>query len=331
MKFHKILAIAAVAAALVFAAGCGSDDDNGNSYGNGDAIGTYEPTTQPNDNDIAPTEAPGEITDLAVPAETLQPEVPAAAGALSGTFVSEDGEPGSITFTGNTFVLSAPIDEFDPNATDSVELFGTFTVNETAQTINLYFDEDSVINAIRTFARFYALSDPFFAADPMLADMIDPLLEAIFDENIDIELLFNSLILDIAQVYFPIAFAEFPALIDFGMAFIDSLFGTGDIDAAITLLLDSLIDMMGLGGLFSDTELAMLLDEILDEILDDMDLMLYDMYAELEDLFYELSFMIDDIMFEMSYLFEELTDVVFTFTGNFDRLYDPDGYAMVRR
>jgi len=331
MKLRMIFAATAAIVALVFATACAGNDENGyegNGYNNG--IGALAPSDVYEPGSVYDN---GETQDE-VPA-TLNNEAPANAAVLSGTFVAENGEPGFITFTGNAFEMAFPENEFDPNS-EYISMHGIFTVNENTQTIHFDFDESSLIDVIRHFATLEAMQDPFFAENPMLHGVIDSIIDMLFSDNIDINQLFTLLIHEIAYEHFMLEFAEVPWLVDFAMSFIDVFFGTADLEDAISALVVPLTEMLGLGMFMSEAEVQELIDEMLDEMLDelleDMYLMISELQAEMEAVFMELNFMLDDLMSELSFLFdEELNDVVFTFGDSFDRLYDPDGYAMIRR
>jgi len=67
---------------------------------------------------------------------------------LEGTYVYEDGTPGTWTFTDDSFVASIPNSELGLDRPGDFSIRGTFTVDEDAETINLTVDE----NALRTDA-----------------------------------------------------------------------------------------------------------------------------------------------------------------------------------
>lgn len=112
-----------------------------------------------------------------------------APATLSGTYVFEDGTPGTWTFTGNSFVASIPYSEMDLAELDGdFSIRGTFAVNESAQTISLTIDEDALRTDTLQLTRDMIAADPDLAElmdDPEFEDLIDSIIDAVFDSIFD--------------------------------------------------------------------------------------------------------------------------------------------------
>jgi len=104
---------------------------------------------------------------------------------LSGTFVYEDGTPGTWTFTGDTFEASVPHSEMDiEELPGEFSIRGTFSVDEDAQTITLSVDEDALKTEAQQLIDALFDQDPELTelmADPDFAEMIEAALEEAFD------------------------------------------------------------------------------------------------------------------------------------------------------
>ena len=161
MKTLKhILRVGALVVALaLFLAACG----NGNDGGPGGTGTTQPPATG-----------------------TTQPP---AAATLSGTFVYEDGAPGTWTFTGNSFVASIPYSEMYLGELEGdFSIRGTFSISESAQTISLTVDEDALREDTLQLTRDLLAQDPDLVGlmeDPEFEEFFESLIDGMFDSIFD--------------------------------------------------------------------------------------------------------------------------------------------------
>jgi len=125
------------------------------------------------------------------------------AASLSGAFVAEDGTPGTLTFTGNSFVVVMPLSEMDLDMSGDFNIRGTFVIDEDAEVIRLTVDRGALEADALQLVRDMLAQDPVVAElmeDPdfaeelegAIAEMADELFDSLYAEFDDITLEFEE-------------------------------------------------------------------------------------------------------------------------------------------
>jgi len=119
------------------------------------------------------------------------------AASLSGTFVAEDGTPGTMTFTGDSFVIAMPFSEMDLDMPGDFNIRGAFVIDEEAGIIRLTVDSEALkVEALQMVRDIFA-QDPDVSAlmeDPEFAEEFEFLIEEMADD------LFDSLYADFEDI-----------------------------------------------------------------------------------------------------------------------------------
>lgn len=123
---------------------------------------------------------------------------------LEGTFVVEGDEASGeqITFSGDNFTFEAPYSamELGFDVPGRFVLTGTFTVDDSAQTVSLRVNDDAlreaVVELVDALMDYMIEDDPDLAAameDPDIAAMMDEVMEGMLDEVLrELRSLFNN-------------------------------------------------------------------------------------------------------------------------------------------
>lgn len=109
-------------------------------------------------------------------------------GGLTGTFVYEDGTPGTWTFTGDAFEARIPHSEMElDDIPGEFSLRGEITVDESEGTIAFEVDGDALETETRQLVDMVFAEDPELSAmmeDPAFAEMMENILEDAFNTMI---------------------------------------------------------------------------------------------------------------------------------------------------
>jgi len=87
--------------------------------------------------------------------------------SLSGAFVVEDGTPGTLTFTADSFVIAMPFSEMDVDMPGDFNVRGTFVIDEDAGVIRLTVNRDALE------ADALQLVHDMLAQDPMMSELME--------------------------------------------------------------------------------------------------------------------------------------------------------------
>jgi len=105
--------------------------------------------------------------------------------APTGTYVWEDGTPGTFTFTGDSFVASIPLSELElDDMPGDFSIRGDFSVDAGAETISFTIDEDALREDALQLIQDVFEQDPELGAlmeDPEFAEIVEALKDNAFE------------------------------------------------------------------------------------------------------------------------------------------------------